>query len=83
MGIGDEITEFNGVAMKIKDVPDQFIRAMLGFGHTKSRSLPFVVIPGEWEFTPDVCEVAALSGATLWIHEETYLVCAGCGLDCT
>ena len=84
--------EYNGVEMRISDVPDKFSRWMLGYGHENPWGRP--VIPGDWPHTVDTCRFEehparwqdnegnwlTLDEAKLCGHT---LVCTGCGLDCT
>lgn len=89
---GDEEIEYNGVTMKVKDIPDASMRVMLGYGHT-SRPKPFVIaVEGRtWETTPDVCTYGPRDWE--WVTGAgpdhgygvvaEYLVCPKCGLDGT
>lgn len=92
---GDELTTFNGQMMKIRDVPDAFVRHMLGFGHSfkPGRDAVRVKPDGPWPYEPDVCPRAD-EQTGVWLNKECepagpdledgeYLVCPGCGLDCT
>jgi len=76
----DEIVEFNGQSMAIKDVPDKHIRAMLGYGHGYTGR---PVVEGEWAYTPDTCLLTGPTEGTKWINDNQTLVCTGCGLDVT
>jgi hypothetical protein len=81
---GDDITEYNGVLIHIKNIPDAAVRHMLGYGHHNPYNRPVVQLEGRtWPFTPDTCEVADEPDHTEWIENGTTLVCTGCGLDGT
>jgi hypothetical protein len=94
--LGEQLILHNGEEMKIKDIPDPFIRAMLGYGHLNPRSRSVVAVEGRtWPTTPDVCtygdknwEWVTAEGQTdppgLWpIAGIQFLVCPMCGLDGT
>lgn len=88
--LGDHLVVFNGETYKIKDVPDPFIRTMLGYGHEDRDKRAVIAVEGRtWETTPDVCTYGSLNGD--WVmgvaegHHAlmSYLVCPKCGLDGT
>jgi hypothetical protein len=94
--LGDQIVDFNGEPMAIKDIPDPVIRTMLGYGHVGHNRRPVITVEGRtWESTPDVCTFG--DGPWEWITEDgqpgdtkswpergiQYLVCPKCGLDGT
>lgn len=86
--LGEVTTEYNGVVMKIKDIPDEFIRTMLGYGHVGWRSRQVIDVEGRtWETTPDKCTYG--SNRWEWVGDPEdngdpqYLVCPKCGVDGT
>lgn len=91
--LGDQLTEYNGVMMAIKDIPEPAIRRLLGYGHrTCGRSV--IAVDGRtWETIPDVCTYGDMNWE--WVTVDggepkswpvagiQYLVCPKCGLDGT
>lgn len=71
--------EYNGVTMRVQDVPDATFRQMLGYGHVFASSRP--VVDGDFPHTPDTCDCDNHGGK--WNADGTILYCEGCGLDCT
>lgn len=81
----DTIVEVDGQYMRIRDVPDDFLRAMWGYGHFPSdlANRQVVRVAGRnWPYTPDTCRVAHYGTQGEWITPEV-LVCSGCGMDFT
>jgi hypothetical protein len=78
----DETVTFNGAAMAIRDVPDQFVRAMLGYGHGPHDIKARIQWPGVGPYQPAEC-LRADEIQGIWINDEETLVCPGCGLDFT
>ena len=96
ISIGDVIVEYNGQEMKVKDIPHEETRLMMGYGHLYYRQRSVISVQGKtWETTPDVCTYGELNWT--WITEDgkpgdthqwpiegiQYLVCPKCGLDGT
>lgn len=96
--LGDQLVDFNGETMAIKDIPDPVIRTMLGYGHANDDKRSVVVVEGRtWESTPDVCTFGdgpwewargiiiypANDQGTIVGEVDEYLVCPKCGLDGT
>lgn len=94
--LGDEITEYNGQPMAIKDIPDPGVRRLLGYGHeTEGRQV--ITVPGRtWETTPDICTYGSMNWEWITIRTDSgsddiiphfiqaqFLVCPKCGLDGT
>lgn len=84
----DEIVEYNGASMRIRDIPDPFVREMLGMGHAHFSPDRKVITqddsgPRRWPFTIQTCLYSGEQFATEWINNGQTLVCIGCGLDCT
>lgn len=90
----DDRVGYNGMYMKIKDIPDPYVRAGLGVGHWPNHGRPVVELEDrEFPLTPDTCLVDIYGGEWIKMGEcdacETLnyccerLVCTGCGLDCT
>lgn len=83
-----EKINFNGVNMRILDLPGSDHQAMMGYGHFPGvLGVPLPRPDGvEWAYTPETCQVSSgKQGVTplgVWIDEE-HLVCPGCGLDLT
>lgn len=81
--VGSRWIDYNGVNMAVADIPDAWLRAMLGYGHLPSMvgRRPVLDIPGRtWPYAPATCPTDDYKGE--WIDPQ-HLVCAGCGLDCT
>lgn len=79
---GDDTVEFNGVEMRIRDVPSAFVRAGLGVGHFPGHCRQVVEVPGRtFPHTPETCLVDMHKGE--WLPDGTQLYCTGCGLDGT
>lgn len=76
----DELVDYNGVLMSIKDVPDPAIRHLMGPGHFRDGR---PVVPGDWPYTPETCIYTDPREGTKWINGGQTLVCTGCGLDGT
>lgn len=81
----DQIVTFNGVDMKIKDVPDREARADWGMGHygvhMRGRKIHPEITPGGWKYDPESCLLAGESrGISIGDGE---ICCPGCGLDGT
>jgi hypothetical protein len=85
MSYADNVVEVDGVEMKIRDVPDPFLRAMWGYGHfaVEIAQRPVITVPGRtWPYTPETCLTDDYTFKCEWLDEQT-MVCPGCGLDCT
>ena len=85
MSYADRTIDYNGVALKISEVPDVYDRAMLGYGHWPSEiaQRPVVTMSGRvWPYSPETCLTDDYIFTCEWFDEHT-LVCPGCGLDCT
>jgi hypothetical protein len=81
---GDDIINYGGQDMALRDVPDKFVQNMLGYGHTNPHNRPVVVVEGRtWETTPDVCTYDDMPWDWVWVDGLQYLVCPKCGLDGT
>jgi hypothetical protein len=78
---GDQIVTYNGIRMRVRNMPGQGTRALWGYGHGLHRRP--VWRPGLWFYTPDSCELADVASATRWVEGGRTLICLGCGLDCT
>ncbi|MFE0472408.1 hypothetical protein ACFW2V_12410 [Streptomyces sp. NPDC058947] len=80
----NEIVEFNGQLVAIKDIPSAQIRALYGLGHLPEPGREVIPNPtGEaWPYRPEDCPRAAEMTGT-WINDGQYLVCPGCGMDGT
>lgn len=81
----DTIVEVDGQPMRIRDIPDAFLRAMLGCGHFPydlARRSIIHVNGRNWPYAPEVCRVANYDSRGEWITPEV-LVCPGCGMDFT
>lgn len=79
------IVEYNGSEMRLRDVPDAEIRAMMGVGHypgdIRHRKVHLAPNGGIWEYKPDTCVAASiLRGMPIGDGE---IACYGCGLDGT
>lgn len=80
----DEVVEYDGALMAVKDIPDPDARRLLGYGHFPEPGREVIEHPDgeDWPFRPEVCPRAdELKG--IWIHDGQYLVCPGCGMDYT
>jgi hypothetical protein len=72
---------YKGVAMAVADVPNPYLRAMLGYGHYPDHNRP--VLAGGWPWTPATCPTDDYPESVgIWLDEE-HLACRGCGLDIT
>lgn len=76
----DSVTEVNGVDMKVRDIPDRDLRAMMGAGHSNSDLRLRERHPG-FETSPEDCLSTTQTGT--WINDGQNLVCSTCGLDYT
>lgn len=84
MSIAEQFVKYNGQMVKVKDIPDRFVRNMLGMGHPWSDDHDVVYLEGRtYKYTPQNCEMESLQGHTEWVLDGTILICIGCGLDCT
>ena len=76
------MVQHNGQYMKIRDIPDQYVRAGMGVGHwpNHGRSVPLFV-DRKFPHTPETCLVDIAE--TEWVNNGKILICCGCGLDVT
>ena len=73
--------QYNGIPTRIKDIPDAFLRAQFGYGHSPLDIKTRQVQSGDYPCSPQTC-LTEYYGAK-WINNGTILVCLGYGLDCT
>ena len=78
----DETVEFNGVVMAIRNIPSEFVRNMMGMGHSTATIAQTEVHDGPFPCKPEFC-LFADENVGVWINNGENLVCRGCGLDCT
>ncbi|WP_267716676.1 hypothetical protein [Streptomyces sp. CoH17] len=88
----DQVIKHEGQNVKIRDLPEQELRALMGYGHhmatAKLEKREVVAHPsmtGSWAYKPEECLIAGSQKGT-WIESfdgTQYLVCPGCGLDGT
>lgn len=80
----DELVEYNGTTMKIRDIPDRVVRGLLGMGHLTGVKWR-VSVPSELSPYPYSVEDCLRADETrgVWVLDRTILICQGCGLDCT
>jgi len=82
--LGDQIASYNGEDMKIRDIPDEFVRQMLGYGHIGWQGRTVVRAPGLTPATtPDKCTNGPYGWTWVTVGGVQYLVCPMCGLDGT
>lgn len=76
-----------GKEMRVADVPDREIRAMLGIGHVGYGERQVVTSDDNhtitWPYTVENCVYGGDPFANEWINNGRTLVCIGCGLDGT
>jgi hypothetical protein len=58
---------------------DPEMLALKGYGHFPGHTRDRNVIEGDWPYTPSTCAPDVVR--TKWV--DKFLVCEGCGLDCT
>lgn len=76
----NEVIEYNGSPMRIKDVPDTATRHFLGLGHFREDR---PTLPGAWPYSPENCIYTDPCEGNKWVNGGQTLVCTGCGLDVT
>lgn len=78
--------EHRGVPTRVRDLPVP-VRYWYGYGHVPERGREAVPHPerdtgGAWRYPPDECPIADRTRG-VWIRDEQFLVCPGCGMDYT
>lgn len=90
----EQLVNYNGQEMKLKNVPDREARFVWGLGHDGvhfSRLKPEARIPPssmeppleKWPYEIEWCPFNAPEDNFVWIQNGQILVCPGCGLDGT
>ena len=74
----EEYVEYKGVSTKVKDIPDDYVQDLLGYGHIGRQGRK--IHPG-FPILPSQCVWGDRDW--IWINDEQNLVCPRCGLDGT
>lgn len=75
--------KYNGVEIRVEDLPTADLRASMGYGHYGPFRRPVIERTDgkSWPYTPNMCLLAANTRG-VWVDPE-HLACPGCGLDMT